>query len=181
MEVTRLEGQLPSDWKEILDGLRDNNFSEQITIELARPALGQQLTTIVKEKITDKNFSGFTGNEGAELSDKIKKIKDNHLKYQHIFNPSKMTVLWNIVKMKEEDCSGFRYPSKGCMLCKLDDEEFPFGFFDVRRGSCGYNTCQVGGSYGTFYIGTLDDIINFSMTDKQRSKYQQSVFDEVNT
>ena len=43
INVDQLKLQLPDDWEEILKGLQDDGFWGQVTIELAKPNLGNKI------------------------------------------------------------------------------------------------------------------------------------------
>lgn len=57
-------------------------------------------------------------------------------------------------------------PDEGMFLCIMKDKQY--GFFSARNGSCGYNTCPVGGSYASFYVGSYEDVCNLGMDNEAR-------------
>lgn len=57
-------------------------------------------------------------------------------------------------------------PDEGMFLCVMKDKQY--GFFSTRIGSCGYNTCPVGGSYASFYVGSYENVCNLGMDDEAR-------------
>ena len=52
-------------------------------------------------------------------------------------------------------------------FCEMDDE-VRYGFFIAPRGSCGYNSCEVGNAYASFYLGTYEEIYKLAMDNKSR-------------
>ena len=170
MDTIPLQAQLSNDWTEILDGIQNKGFWTQVSVELARPNLIGRYREHVEVWKTLPNDEREAYKQ-TNLVLLVDQIEENNIKYQSLFNPTKMKILWSNIKMKEgtySDGSAFRYPSKGAFLCQLIDCEFPYGLFDAYRGSCGYTSCSVGRSYGRFYLGGWDDIYKYSLTDYYR-------------
>lgn len=170
INVDTLKGQLPDDWTEILKGLQEDGFWGQVTIELARPNLGNKLSEYIKQKDL---------NNHPVMRGLLREIEVNHHNYIDLFNPSKMEILWNNIKIKSYiDHLGqtVNYASKGGFLCRLKDSPYEYGFFDAKRGSCGFNRCSAGNSFATFYLGSWQDIYTFSLTDHYRKIIDEQYF-----
>lgn len=72
----------------------------------------------------------------------------------------------NGVSVEILDPSEDDLPDEGMFLCVMKDKQY--GFFSARSGSCGYNTCPVGGSYASFYVGSYENVCNLGMDDEAR-------------
>lgn len=191
LNVDPIRPQLSTDWTEILDGLSRNGFWDKVTIELARPALGHKLTKVYEEavKICREHRNGELSQFYRAQRDPLEReMEINNTDYRHLFDPAEITILWQRIKMVEYTNHAnqlVRYPKKGAFLCRLRNVKFPndvpghrfvnpYGFFDARRGSCGFNNCSSQPGYGTFYVGEWEEIWQFALTDKQRKLVEEN-------
>lgn len=182
VDLSSFRSQFSADWNHILEGIENQGFIDQITIELAQPALGRTawLRFLEWREMFDKvEQTVLTQEYNQKIRPLNDQIEQNNGKYRHLFAPSRMKILWTNIKMKQD--KDYRYPSKGWFICKLLNEEpnFEYGFFEVKRGTCGFNNCEAGGSYGTFYVGTWPEVYQYALTDKHRGILEEVGFSIV--
>lgn len=152
--------QLPPAWTDLVDGLQNKNFIEHVDVKLACPMLANgrfgQLLKIPFEESKDARH---------EL---LRECQRQHELFHQYFPDKIDRIVW-FHNVEENDDVFYDV----CFLCTLKDCEYPYAFFDAREGSCGYTNCQVGKSCGEFYLGTLEDIINYAMDDHARRLYNE--------
>ena len=178
ININSLRPQLKEEWTEILDGLHNSGFWDKVSIRLARPNLGNKFKNLMKERRELPPGSNLMGFYDVHCRVLLDQLEEDHFKYRDLFNPDTMKIIWSNIRMESftDNNQIFRYPSKGAFICELNNNNFKYGFFDAHRGSCGYNSCEVSGSYGCFYIGTWENIYEFSLIDKYRKIIDEEGF-----
>ena len=146
------------EWNEIIDGL--NNEMEFTITDLSK-------CKISNHPIKDEN--GII----LDINDSIKFLVKTSDSYglrsfcEELNNSPSYSFVTNIKRIIWISL-GEKTKRSGSFLCKMNDKRY--GFLYAARGSCGFNSCSVGGSYSSIYLGTMDEIYKLGM-DKRNRKY----------
>ena len=153
--MQNLASQLPAEYADFIDGLQHHHFLDHVGVSLAIP-----LTA-------NGNFAKMLGNTSPTCLNEYHKESNRQYKLFGSYFPDKIDrVLW----CQRYDTDSWSEVTLG-FLCTLKDCEFTHGYFEACDGSCGYNNCEVGGSWGQLYIGSFQEVIDYGMSEKFRSLY----------
>lgn len=147
--MDKLKSLLSDKWSEVLEGLQEGMAFT--TTDLSKinsePFHNVDIDTMFAILIENKQYD--------QLGKYCDFCQEDHNHFDEI-----ESIVW-------ENFGTGNYRKRSKFLCKMQNERY--GFFIASKGSCGYNSCPVGGSYAYFYIGTFDEIYTLAMTDKDRA------------
>lgn len=151
--------QLPPSWTDVIEGFEKSNFFEHVDVLTACPTLAHGRWPWILDQPEGEERTRETVNY-------VKELKKQYDQFHHYF-PNKIdSIVWSFKDEDEEDVSW-----NVSFVCTLKECEYPYAYFEASIGSCGYTNCEVGGAYGVFYLGTLDDIVKYAMDDKTRELF----------